>query len=170
MNNFKKTGGFTLVELIVVIAILGILAAVAVPAYSGYITKAHEAADITQLDAIKTAAMATVAEEGALEELTLTVTAKAITKVEANGDDITDNEDFVLYYGSDDLPKLQISRFSTAKVPMLVRLITRRWRLPVLALTWARMLIRAMPLGTVLPGPNLTSTPKGPYPCGNVTT
>lgn len=53
---FKKTGGFTLVELIVVIAILAILAGVAVPAYSGYIKKANEAADLTQLDAIKTAA------------------------------------------------------------------------------------------------------------------
>ena len=56
MNMFKKNGGFTLVELIVVIAILAILAAVAVPAYSGYIEKANEAADYTQLDAIKTAA------------------------------------------------------------------------------------------------------------------
>ena len=57
MNMFKKNGGFTLVELIVVIAILAILAAVAVPAYSGYITKANEASDVTQLDAIKTAAV-----------------------------------------------------------------------------------------------------------------
>ena len=56
MNMFKKNGGFTLVELIVVIAILAILAGVAVPAYSGYIKKANEAADMTQLDAIKTAA------------------------------------------------------------------------------------------------------------------
>ena len=56
MNMFKKNGGFTLVELIVVIAILAILAGVAVPAYSGYIAKANEAADLTQLDAIKTAA------------------------------------------------------------------------------------------------------------------
>lgn len=36
---FKKNGGFTLVELIVVIAILAILASVAIPAYSGYIEK-----------------------------------------------------------------------------------------------------------------------------------
>lgn len=37
--------GFTLVELIVVIAILAILAGVAVPAYSGYITRTNKTAD-----------------------------------------------------------------------------------------------------------------------------
>lgn len=62
MKNLKSTKGFTLVELIVVIAILGILAAVAVPAYSGYVTKANEAADYTQLDAVKTAAVAAYTE------------------------------------------------------------------------------------------------------------
>lgn len=56
MNMIKKNGGFTLVELIVVIAILAILAGIAVPAYSGYIKKANEAADYTALDAVKTAA------------------------------------------------------------------------------------------------------------------
>lgn len=39
--------GFTLVELIVVIAILAILAGVAVPAYSGYVKKANMQADMT---------------------------------------------------------------------------------------------------------------------------
>ena len=57
MNMFKSTGGFTLVELIVVIAILAILAGVAVPAYSGYISKANEASDYTMLDSVKTAAI-----------------------------------------------------------------------------------------------------------------
>ena len=47
--------GFTLVELIVVIAILAILAGVAVPAYSGYVTKANKQADITLANEVKQA-------------------------------------------------------------------------------------------------------------------
>ena len=45
MKKFGSKSGFTLVGLIVVIAILGILAGIAVPAYSGYIKKANEAAN-----------------------------------------------------------------------------------------------------------------------------
>lgn len=41
----KADGGFTLVELIVVIAVLAILGGVAVPAYSGYVKKANMGAD-----------------------------------------------------------------------------------------------------------------------------
>lgn len=64
MNMFKSNGGFTLVELIVVIAILAILAGVAVPAYSGYIAKANDAAVLSELSAIHTAAQAACAMEG----------------------------------------------------------------------------------------------------------
>ena len=45
--------GFTLVELIVVIAILAILGGVAVPAYSGYVTKANKQADLSLISEIE---------------------------------------------------------------------------------------------------------------------
>lgn len=44
MNSFRKSGGFTLVELVIVIVILGILSAVAVPKYVDMQTEAREAA------------------------------------------------------------------------------------------------------------------------------
>jgi type IV pilus assembly protein PilA len=105
MNMMKKNGGFTLVELIVVMAILAILAGVAVPAYSGYIKTANEAADTTTLAAVKTAAMATYATKG-------TVTKIVVEDNGASGDTIAvylndstnaetgtaTNEDFKAYF------------------------------------------------------------------------
>ena len=72
MNMFKKNGGFTLVELIVVIAILAILAGVAIPAYSGYIKKAQDAKIVTELDAIQTAVQAANATAGEITKITVT--------------------------------------------------------------------------------------------------
>lgn len=52
---WKKTEGFTLVELIVVIAILGILAGIGTVGYSGYVKKANMAADQALIGEIKQA-------------------------------------------------------------------------------------------------------------------
>ena len=71
----KGTAGFTLVELIVVIAILGILAGIAIPVYSGYIAKAQQAADFQTLDSVKTAAVFAVMDknpEATVESITFT--------------------------------------------------------------------------------------------------
>ena len=81
----KKKEGFTLVELIIVIAILAILAAIAIPAYSGYIKKANDAADLTQLDAIKTAAAFVYTEEAIAADPTAEVKIESLEVVTTSG-------------------------------------------------------------------------------------
>ena len=51
----KAQAGFTLIELMIVVAIIGILAAVAIPAYQNYIKKAKFANVISATNAVKLA-------------------------------------------------------------------------------------------------------------------
>ena len=85
MTMFKKNGGFTLVELIVVIAILAILAGVAIPAYTGYIAKAQQSADMLVLSSVSTAAQGLAAAEG--DSVTaISVSAAGAVTVTTSGD------------------------------------------------------------------------------------
>ncbi len=49
----KGSKGFTLLELLVVVAIIGVLAAIAIPAYYSYIDKARVTVAISTLDTIR---------------------------------------------------------------------------------------------------------------------
>jgi type IV pilus assembly protein PilA len=49
----KKQAGFTLIELMIVVAIIGILAAIALPAYQDYVAKAQVAEPLGLLDGAK---------------------------------------------------------------------------------------------------------------------
>ena len=57
--------GFTLIELMIVVAIVGILAAIAIPAYSDYIVRSKVSEAMASLGACKTSVSEYIATKGA---------------------------------------------------------------------------------------------------------
>jgi type IV pilus assembly protein PilA len=70
MFALKLQKGFSLIELMVVVAIIGILSVIAIPSYQSYTQRARFAEVISTTDAFKTAVALALQEGDSLSELT----------------------------------------------------------------------------------------------------
>ena len=101
--------GFTLIELMIVVAIIGILAAIAIPAYQDYTAKA-KVSEGANMSATAKKALALAFNEGTLSTLTdnaslglalpALIKSKYVTSVTAVGTSITDGTVTVLMKGT----------------------------------------------------------------------
>lgn len=66
LKSLKKSKGFTLIELMIVVAIIGILAAVAIPAYNDYTQTTKASAGIAGLSSFKTTVAMCFQKEGTM--------------------------------------------------------------------------------------------------------
>ena len=88
----KKMAGFTLVELMVVVAIIGILAAIAIPNYQRYQSRSRQSEAKVALSSVYTAEPGFFAEVGTFTE--------CIKRIGVNGDQISKDTSLGIAFGN----------------------------------------------------------------------
>ena len=80
----KNNKGFSLVELIIVIAIMAILAGALAPALIKYINKSRRSADISNADTIRTACQTAMSDEDAMDAIGTGVTGASVSDLKSS--------------------------------------------------------------------------------------
>jgi len=95
-NEMKKQQGFTLIELMIVVAIIGILAAIAIPAYQDYTIRAQVSEGLNLSGAAKAAVTEYFQDQGTFPnsnnlaglEAAVNISGKYVSDVEVSGNGI----------------------------------------------------------------------------------
>ena len=86
MKNLKNKKGFTLVELVIVIAVIAILAAVLIPTFSNVVQKANASKELQQVtNAYKEALAETLADDGVADDTVVVGDYQFVFTTDANG-------------------------------------------------------------------------------------
>jgi prepilin-type N-terminal cleavage/methylation domain-containing protein len=101
LKKIRENKGFTLAELLVVVAIIGVLVAVSIPIFTSQLEKAREATDLANIRAAKAAAVAAYLDEEKIgdQQLGSTQTGDVTLKYDANNGKLVAESETPTKYG-----------------------------------------------------------------------